>query len=104
VAATRPVYIAANHYAVSAPSTQRKEKEETRTGYVRFPVGIIPESRNMAMSSIRAYIQKNMTISFLPTAVYLLRIWRIIMAVMIMATIWTKHVATRENELSELRM
>lgn len=47
----------------------------------------------MARRDMAAYIQKNMTISFLPTAVYLLRMCKIIMAVMMMATMCTKHVA-----------
>lgn len=55
--------------------------------------GIIPESRNMASNSITIYIQKNMTISFLPTAVYLLRMWRIMIMVITIATMWTKQVA-----------
>lgn len=31
-----------------------------------------------------------------PTAVYLLRIWYIIIAVIIIATMWTKHVAEKK--------
>jgi len=66
-AATVPVYIAANHV------------------YTTLEVGMIPESRNIARSSMKAYIQKKVTISLRPTAVYLLRIWRIIIAVIIIA-------------------
>ena len=32
-----------------------------------------------------------------PTAVYLLRMWYIIIAVIIIATIWMKHVANRQR-------
>ena len=45
-----------------------------------------PRSANMANSSIIMYIQKNATISVRPTAVYLQRVWYIVMAVMRMAT------------------
>lgn len=69
-----------------------------RTGYVTLAVGMTPESRNIARNSITMYIQKNMTISFLPTAVYLLRMCRIIIAVMMIATICTKHVAVESMD------
>lgn len=68
-------------------------KNELHTGYATLAVGITPESSSMARRDMAAYIQKNMTISFLPTAVYLLRMCKIIMAVMMMATMCTKHVA-----------
>jgi hypothetical protein len=66
-----------------------------RTGYVALAVGMTPESRNKARNSVAMYIQKNVTISFLPTAVYLLRMCRIMIAVMMIATICTKHVAVK---------
>jgi hypothetical protein len=92
------VYTAANHYLKRKKKkwVQRRVQEEGNrvlTGYVTLAVGITPESRSMARREMAAYIQKNMTISFLPTAVYLLRMCKIIMAVMIMATMCTKHVA-----------
>src|ERR1700721_4193157 len=39
---------------------------DTLTGYTTLAVGIMPESRNTARSSMIAYNQKNMTISLRP--------------------------------------
>lgn len=77
---------------------QLETRTIVRTGYVTLAVGMTPESRNIARNSITMYIQKNMTISFLPTAVYLLRMCRIIIAVMMIATICTKHVAVESMD------